>query len=471
MAGRPATVRGGGLTGLHYGMITFVVISVASLGGFIFQLTKVKAAEDSATRTQRDLDKYGRPSGSVGSYYENEASARNSTVFAVMGKDLAMMAHLIAGKEEAVGATLKDEVDGLLKRIAAEKTGVINAQDTLLEAVRGLDEELDSQLKRNETLSQQLAEKEALVTSRTQELDSVRLIFEEQVGQLKTQISDAADDFTNKLAEKETQLSEMANDLEVKEQQLQQLIREGDKEKRELQLEITRKDHKIAKLNKDIQDLKGSFDPEAILRKADGRILRAIPGSDVVYINLGANDNIKVGMGFVVFSQTGSRDLGLRGKASLEIATVEENTAECRVLRTKRGQPIMEGDIVVNIAYEEGRRPKFVIRGDFDLNYDGQIDFDGVDAIAGIVRQWGGQIVPELDESVDYIVIGMAPRVVDVGAGASDIVRDQAERRLLALSQFRRLIDRARSMYIPVITQSQFLFLTGYAGEGTVRER
>ena len=31
----------------------------------------------------------------------------------------------------------------------------------------------------------------------------------------------------------------------------------------------------------------GGFDPYDILKKADGRVLRAIPGSDVVYIDAG----------------------------------------------------------------------------------------------------------------------------------------------------------------------------------------
>ena len=61
MAGRPATVRGGGLTGLHYGLIAFVIISVGSLGLFIFQLTKVKAVEDQNVALQRYQDMYGTP--------------------------------------------------------------------------------------------------------------------------------------------------------------------------------------------------------------------------------------------------------------------------------------------------------------------------------------------------------------------------------------------------------------------------
>ena len=120
------------------------------------------------------------------------------------------------------------------------------------------------------------------------------------------------------------------------------------------------------------------IDPYDILTKADGRVLRAIPGSDVIYINLGEKDRIKSGMTFEVFSPTGGRQRDVRGKASVEVTAALETTAECRVTRAVRGQPIVEGDVVVNIAYERDRLPRFVVRGEFDLNYDGTVDFDGI---------------------------------------------------------------------------------------------
>ncbi|MFH1745653.1 MAG: hypothetical protein ABIG44_01280 [Planctomycetota bacterium] len=472
MAGRPAMVRSGGLTSLHIGLIAFVVVSVASLGGFIFQLTKVKDAEQRAANNQRRLDDLGTPPGVLGSYYADEARSRNTTVTSVMTDDISTMAELITGTKGNYGQTVETQANELLNQIAETKAGVINPNDTLLTAIRKLDERLTQESNTNRNLSNELASKESQVESLTQDLKSTRDLYTDQVAELKTQTQQNEEDFANKLAAKETQLTELTNELEVKEQQLQQYIREGDTEKRELDLTIARLTRQIGDLQKKIQDLKpGSFDPEAILTKADGRVLRAIPGSDVIYVNLGTEDDIKVGMGFEIYSQTRSAARSLRGKASVEVVTLSENTAECRVIRTAAGQPIIEGDIVVNIAYERSRKPKFVIRGDFDINYDGLVDFDGPDKIRGIIRQWGGQVVSELDETVDYVVIGIAPRVPDVAADASDVVRDQAERKLLQLSEFRRMIDRAQAMYIPVITQTQFLFLTGYAGDGIVRER
>lgn len=469
MAGRPASVRGGGLTGLHYGLITFVVLTVASLGGFIFQLTRVKEADQRAASAERRLTRFGSPGGALGAYYENEATARETGVFQVVLDAHGRLGRLVAGMQDAVAPALETKAHELLAQIAGAKPGVVSPDDPLMTAIRKLDERLTQEINEHRRTADNLAEKERLVQQQIEQLKAARDTFEQQVAQLETQARQAREEGERRLSDKDAQVGELTRTLEAREQQMNQLRREWETERREFQLENTRKERQVAELQKTIQAVKGSFDPEAILKKADGRVLRAIPGSDVVYVNLGSENHIKVGMPFVVFSQAETADRELRGKAALEVTHVMESSAECRVTRSRPGQPIMEGDIVVNIAYEQGRKPKFVVRGDFDLNYDGQIDFDGLERVADIIRQWGGQVTPELDESVDFVVIGVAPLTAEIGPNDSDIVRYQKERRLLERTQFQRLIEQARGMFIPVITQNQFLFLTGYVGDGVAR--
>ena len=471
MAGRPAKARSGGLTGAHYASIAFAFITVAALGGFIFQLTKVKEADQRAAKADRQLEKYGRPPAWSGSYYENEASNRNTAVFSVMADDLNKMAELIAGTKDTVGPTLTRRANEMLSRIAADKRDVVNPGDTLLTAIENLDRRLTEEFKTNQELTSNLRDEKEQTKALTGQLKSSRDEFEAEIADLKGKVDQTVADFGEKLEEKENQLVELVRDLELRDQEILQLKRENDRQTHEQQVVIDRQEGLINKLQGQVQGLKGSFDAQAILRKADGRILRAIPGSEVVYINLGIDDNIKAGMGFEVYSQAGTVEQTLRGKASLEVVTLMENTAECRVTRSQPGHPIIEGDIVVNITYEQKRQPKFVIRGQFDLDFDGQVDTDGTARIRDIIRQWGGQIAPELDETVDFVVIGTAPEMLAVGPEASDIVRDQEERRMLARVGFDDLKTQAKSMYIPILTQNQFLFLTGYAGDALVRER
>jgi len=71
-------------------------------------------------------------------------------------------------------------------------------------------------------------------------------------------------------------------------------------------------------------------------------------------------------------------------------------------------------------------------------------------------RRWGGQVMPELDETVDFVVIGTASKVPPLPPYASDIQRDQAERRSLEnVEKFEPLKKQALAMHIPVFTQNQ----------------
>jgi len=451
-------------------LITFAALSVICLGLFIFQLTKNKSLEARAQGAEQKADLYGNPP----SYYIEEARNRRTKVFAVMTDDLRRLAKLVTGVPEDVGTAVATKAEQVLGDIVRGKPGTISPGDTLLSALMTMSELHSKEQAAAKALAAALDTAQRENAALTQQLKATRDQFESQVAALSEQVQRAQQEKIDAVNQKDAQLRELQATLDATEAQLQTIKREGNSLVREKEIELGRRDAMIAELQKQVQALKpGTFDPYAILTSADGRILRAIPGSDVVYVNLGSTDRIRPGMGFEVFSPTHAAASGLRGKASLEVVTVMEQTAECRVTRRVPGQPIIEGDVVVNIAYERGRLPKFVVRGDFDLDYDGVVDYNGLEEVTALIRQWGGQVVDDLDESVDFVVIGLPPSGPGLKPNqhVSDVVRDQALQKELERSQFRALVERAQKMFIPVITQNQFLFLTGFAGESSVAQR
>jgi hypothetical protein len=469
MAGRPLGSRGG-QPGLLYGLIAFAAVSVASLGLFVFQLTKNKAAESRAKTAEDQINALGTPTP----YYKNEASARKTKVFAVMAEDLKKVAGRVTGAPEDVGAAVLAKADQVMVSAAARMPDVISPDDALLPALINLSAAFGQERSTREALARQVQDLQGERAALTEQLKLAQDQYNAQVANLGEQLRQAQDDKTTGLQQKDGQLRELQTALDAAEAQLQTFRREGSALAREKEIEIGQLRTVVEDLQRQILSLKpGAFDPNAILTKADGRILRAIPGSDIVYVNLGAADRIRPGMGLEVYSPARESSADLRGKASLEVVTVLEETSECRVTRRVPVQPILEGDIVVNIAFERGRQPRFVVRGDFDLNYDGIIDFNGVDEVTALIGQWGGQVVDELDESVDYVVIGLPPGGLSPGSEerVSPVVRDQMQQRELERSRFRDLVERAQKMFIPVITQNQFLFLTGYAGDTEVVQR
>ena len=133
MAGRPVAARGGG--GLLYGLIAFVIVAVAGIGGFVWQLTSNEALRSASDSNARRLTQYGTPLP----YYLNEATARGSSAFSVMQKDIEDLAFLTTGKRDAVRPAIVESSNRLLQEVAATTpSGTIEASDTLHTALRKL---------------------------------------------------------------------------------------------------------------------------------------------------------------------------------------------------------------------------------------------------------------------------------------------------------------------------------------------
>lgn len=469
MAGRPAS-RGGGLTGVHYGLIAFVIVSVLSLGAFIWQLTQNSELQAAAERAEERADTFGDPRGSV---YAAEATARQSSVFQVMSNYLDGYGNLVAGMPDASWPTVQEQAQQTLQQAIELHGTLLTPSDSLMGAVDKLAARLADEKLRNQDLVDERSElQEQLAACQANDAE-LRESYLAQVNALRQEFESEQQRYVSALDEKDEQRAQLQTQLDRLSQELQQAkvtLERGDQVKDEQLAQLRDLIEDLRRKIADIQD--PGLDPEAILTKADGKIIRAIPGSDYVYINLGSQAGIKVGMGFEIFSQV-EAPTGVRGKASVEVASVTPQTAECRITRSTPGKPVIEGDYVVNLAYERNRKPRFVILGEFDLDYDGQVDLGGGrDKVAGIIEQWGGQVVSDLDETTDFVVVGTAPVVPDLpdDEPVTPVIVEQVEQRQLARSEFTDIIDRARSMYIPVITQSQFLFLTGYSGEAYVTQ-
>jgi hypothetical protein len=445
-----------------YWVIVFAILTMASLGLFIFQLTSNKSLENRAIRAQEQMDRFG----SAPPYYRDEAQSRGTKIFAAMEKDLKDMANLVVGGENVVFRSADEQARKLLREINAT-TPKVNESDALLTALATLHELYLAADQRAGDQTQRVADLQAEVRSLTEQLRGARSEFETEVASLGQRVGSVEDEKATALAQKNEQLQGLQETLDARERELQRLKREGSVVVREKDVEIIRLETQIAMLQRQIQDLKPStFEPNAILTKADGRILRAVPGSDVVYIDLGEADGLRLGTRFEVYSQTREARKELLGKTAVEVVTLMDGTAECRVVRPP-SRPIIEGDVIVNIAYERDRKPRFLIEGTFDLDYDGQPDPEGgVDLVANLIRQWGGEVVAELDESVDFVVLGISPEHWVYGDNVliSDVVREQIRLRETQGERFSDTVRRATAMYIPVLTQGQFLFLAGFAG-------
>lgn len=464
MAGRPVAARGA--NGTLYGLISFAIVSVLALGAFIWQLTQNKQLVDDAARANLKVREYGTPP----SYYADDAKAGNMPVFERMKQELAGLSKLAVGKDDAVLQIAREESERVLTEIAGAG-GLVEPGDVLLTAVRKLNRAHQQQKELNAQISAERDQLRGENQTLAEGNKAARTEFEQQVAALKSDVERLEQEKNDALAQKDQQLAQVQGSLDSANEESNRARLDRQNADRANEVSVARMNKQMNELQTKIEALRPSgFNASDILTKADGRVLRAVPGSDVVYIDLGKSALVRPGLGFEVYSPRGERRNDFRGKASLEVTSVSENTAECKITRATPSQPIIEGDVIVNIAYERGRKPKFVIRGEFDLNYDGDRDFDGTERVTAVIRQWGGQVVPELDESVDFVVLGLGPqRSGDLGGRPStEVIQGLVEARNKEWERWNAVVQAARDRYIPVLTQNQFLFLTGYSGRGPV---
>lgn len=236
--------------------------------------------------------------------------------------------------------------------------------------------------------------------------------------------------------------------------------------------QMREKDSEITRLLRVIDDLTGGGDRDpgpGNLTRPDGRIVSLIGGRNEVYISLGLEDRLLMGMTFEVFGVNELIKLNefdrLRGKATLEVVSVDEAASVARVVRQERGTSIKEGDSIANLVYDPRAIYKFHVYGDFDIEGVGRATAGDRERILSMINRWGGEVSDDLTYDVDYLVLGDEPplptaqregAVVDPRQIAEYVQAQQA------FETYQQLVGEARSLDIPVLNQNRFLALVGY---------
>ncbi|HQI27480.1 MAG TPA: hypothetical protein PLT20_05285, partial [Sedimentisphaerales bacterium] len=153
----------------------------------------------------------------------------------------------------------------------------------------------------------------------------------------------------------------------------------------------------------------------------------------------------------------------------VEVLAMERRVATARILSWDRRNPIAVGDWVANLIWDSDRRNRFVVAGEFDLDRDGKVDYDGVTKIEALIRKWGGTVSQDVSAETDYVILGNTPVVP-----SEPTLQEQSEDPLAlqryntarqANERYQQIRRRAESLYVPIFNYDRFLAFTGYATE------
>ena len=201
--------------------------------------------------------------------------------------------------------------------------------------------------------------------------------------------------------------------------------------------------------------------------RPDGEIVYVSSRLGLVWVNLGSDDDISSGQGFVVYSRTMEGTRGKR-KAEIEVTRVRApHLSEARILEkdARVDVPISEGDFVSQKSRSTSRGLHFALAGIIDLDGDGKSDRQ---VVQDVIRNAGGIIVAELldDATVRtrhggigintrYLILGDRPGL-PVGEGPTDASEAGV------LEGMSRMIVQTRNAGVEIIGVEEFLQVVGY---------
>ena len=207
-------------------------------------------------------------------------------------------------------------------------------------------------------------------------------------------------------------------------------------------------------------------DGEVVAHKSDGKIILVDNQAKVVHLNIGRDDRVYPGLTLSVYDKNMPIPKDGKGKAEIEVFSVEKNISAARIIKSEIKRPIILDDIVANLIWDSDKTNVFVVEGDFDLDDDGKIDKNAADKIKSLIGKWGGKVADAISIETDFLVLGRTPSIL-IRPTVTELEMDpMATERYEASRQKRALYgevqNQAKALLIPVFNYERFLFFIGY---------
>jgi len=333
----------------------------------------------------------------------------------------------------------------IIKAIAAELESTKKLQ---LDTQKSLDEKLAELKNVNEANTQKeqalLAEKEKLL----QDVEQAKQDYKELQDLLRQSTEEQVKNLTVQVQELTATKEAMEDRLDLKEAELA-----------EAQQEM-----KLAK--EQITKIEPGPDQEVLAYQPDGKIILVDNNAKVVHLNIGSNEHVYRGLTFTVYDRGTSVRQDGKGKAEIKVFDIADTYSAARIIDSELTKPVLLGDIVANLIWDSTRTNVFAIAGDFDIDGDGQTDYDAIERIKALIEKWGGRVDPNISIDTDFLILGQIPMV-----GGRPTLEEQQqdptalqkyETLIQRLNQYNTMQERAQALWIPILTYDKFLYFIGY---------
>ncbi len=445
-----------------YLLIIFVFLFlVATVLAVLQYLEADKARQQLATKTEL-LDKFATPEVRERAAIQDRLDRvgrgdQPDTLVSQYEEEINQLIQLITGKPTDTLATAQAEAEKAYEEVGT-RPGLANAVISAYERIEELKTSVAEWQKKYDTAQDEIAQ----ATQRVEEIDTQFAGKQEQLNQRVAELTERMEQMEQQYkADMQAAREDWASQQNEYEKRIAELVREI----QQLELEVEKLQAKNAEL---VRQLRGEGDQDKLdvaemLRSPDGEILRVLAQDEVVYINLGAKDQITPGITFAVYPPSGITEDG-EGKGAIRVNNVGENTSECIIIESDRDAPIVPGDLIANVAYDAIRTYTFVVDGQFDLYGTGRASRQGAQEVRQLIRRYGADVADELGVNVDFVVLGEEPpRPVKPPETAAPSAWKIYQDQLARYQAYRNVKQQAQQMEIPVLNTNRFLAYMGYS--------
>ncbi|MFO0872639.1 MAG: hypothetical protein U0575_01525 [Phycisphaerales bacterium] len=449
--------RSGAGTGVIVALVVFVLTTVCLLVLTIVFYSQKSEAIDKERQARNDLDRYvtreqkGREEIKA---IEGAASGSRQSVTAYLQNQLGDLSAMVSGNRAATIAQMRADLglgeNDVIRNVLADLRRQAQAKSNEASAA-------------NAKLAQQTAEAEKLAAQIAQ--------LEQQQDQLVKGIDSTIGGYAQAVKEAEKGYESNIGTLNETKLNL-----EGDWRARftdmQRQADTLRADNAL--MGDRVRQLQQVVDairvkPKNAAELVDGRIVD-LGGDDQVFINIGSKDRVVLGMTFEVYDDENSIQVDprtgqeLRGKGSIQVVKVGDNTSTARITRSTTGRPIVKNNVIANAVFDPKHRFKFLVHGKFDISGEGKPTDAGAEFVRSKIVDWGGEVVSgdELTGDLDFLVLGQQPPVPPPLPPNAEVEKyDQYIALRAARDQYDRLFKQAREAQIPVLNWNRFQVLSG----------
>lgn len=420
MAGAAPQQRTSNVTTI--GMVAAIIVAAILLGALIWLFTQQEGLKRTAEQAQATKERVASAADeSAAKQMFPDVGGAGKTLVGEINKGVQMLCGRMTGNQADPPKVAVGKLEATLKAIA-EAGNVPNPEQltsaygavAIIETLHQLyGQEKEAGKKAEAELSKALKDLDAMSKANIE----LGQKFQGELAKLQASVAALQNAKSEFERLKGGDIAALKEQIGAKQDQLDAMRKDEDKLKGIAKEEIKKRDTLLKEQSKALEDLRG---PAALgaqelaqAKKAVGTVLRALPGDSLVHIDLGRKDNVVLGMTFSVYSADEQVPSDGRGKANIEVVSLGERTAECRVTtKPSPDDPILDGDKVGNIVLSrnKAKKPQFCIVGDFDIDNDGQTDVRGRDAIKALVKRYGGEVVDSVSAKTDYVVVGIEPR-------------------------------------------------------------